>query len=286
MDRTEYYRSIADRYMNLHNTNYAAGYQRNRFNTFNSLLPAGRALRIFDFGCGSGENIVALAREGHAVAGSDLSPEMLDKARRNISAAGLPECDLRLGGVEILAGLSMSQFDVLGALNVLPYLSEAEERTFFSDAREVLKPGGHLIVSHTNALVDIVTFNRYTVEFWREQIIPYITDDAVEREALAREFSAHLTSPDVPAKSASRKSERDVLPKRRINPIVYPAHLKSSYGLTLEGIAFTHYHPMPPQFMESSEKYLGYKLDFEERFRDNPLSYLFASIVLFRLAYS
>jgi len=31
MHRTEYYRSIVDRYMNLHQTNYAAGYQRNRF---------------------------------------------------------------------------------------------------------------------------------------------------------------------------------------------------------------------------------------------------------------
>jgi hypothetical protein len=90
----------------------------------------------------------------------------------------------------------------------------------------------------------------------------------------------------VPEKTASRKSERDVLPKRRINPMTYPAHLSSAYGLALQRIAFTHYHPMPPQFMESSDKYRGYKLDFEERFRDNPLSYLFASIVLFRLTYS
>jgi hypothetical protein len=164
MHRTEYYRSIVDRYMNLHQTNYAAGYQRNRFNTFNALLPPGERLRIFDFGCGSGENLISLA-----------------------------------------------------------------------------------------------TFNRYTVEFWREQIIPYITDDA---------------------------PERDVLPKRRINPMTYPAHLRSAYGLALQRIAFTHRHPMPPQFMESSDKYRGYKLDFEERFRDNPLSYLFASIVLFRLTYS
>ena len=40
------------------------------------------------------------------------------------------------------------------------------------------------------------------------------------------------------------------------------------------------------QFMESSEKYLALKLEFEKRFKDNPLSYLFASIVLFRLRYT
>ena len=286
MDRTEYYRSIVDRYMNLHQTKYAAGYQRNRFNTFNALLPPGERLRIFDFGCGSGENLISLARKGHLVSGSDLSPEMLEKARRNVMAAGLPACDLRQGGVEILDTLPPCCFDVVGALNVLPYLSEEEEQTFYMQAKRALRPGGSLIVSHTNALVDLITFNRYTVEFWREQIIPYITDDAAEREVLAREFAAHLTRPHVPEKTASRRSERDVLPKRRINPMTYPAHLSSAYGLALQRISFTHYHPMPPQFMESSDKYRGYKLDFEERFRDNPLSYLFASIVLFRLTYS
>ena len=102
---------------------------------------------------------------------------------------------------------------------------------------------------------------------------------------MAAELQAHLTRPHVPEQSAKRKSERDVLPKRRINPIVYPGHLESAYGLALERVSFTHYHPMPPQFMESSEKRLAQKLEFERRFKDNPLSYLFASIVLFRLRY-
>jgi hypothetical protein len=38
--------------------------------------------------------------------------------------------------------------------------------------------------------------------------------------------------------------------------------------------------------MESSEKYLQFKLDFEGRFQDNPLSYVFAPIVLFRVTFT
>jgi SAM-dependent methyltransferase len=70
MDRTQYYRSIAGRYVNLHNLSYAAGYQRNRFSAFNKLLPAGEGLRIFDFGCGSGENLITLEHKGHPQAAS------------------------------------------------------------------------------------------------------------------------------------------------------------------------------------------------------------------------
>src|SRR4051812_33814526 len=152
MDRTDYYREIADRYLNLNGSAFAAGYQRNRFETFNALLPPRDNLRMFDFCCGSGESIVELSQRGHEVSGSDLSAVMLEKARLNVAAAGLPPRDLRLGGVELLAQLPGESYDVLGALNVLPYLTEAEEAAFFTHARHALKPGGCLIVSHTNML--------------------------------------------------------------------------------------------------------------------------------------
>ena len=105
MDRTQYYREIADRYLNLSGTSYAAGYQRNRFETFSALLPQREGLRIFDFGCGSGDVILELTGRGHDAAGSDLSPEMLQKAREKIAAAAVPPRELYLGGVEILTDL-------------------------------------------------------------------------------------------------------------------------------------------------------------------------------------
>jgi SAM-dependent methyltransferase len=45
--------------------------------------------RVADLGIGTGDLVVALAREGHAVIGVDRSPAMLDVARAKIAAAGL-----------------------------------------------------------------------------------------------------------------------------------------------------------------------------------------------------
>jgi len=263
----EYYRRIKEAYMAPHR----AGYHQRRFDKLLSLLPQRSAMQIFDFGCGSGELAALLASDGHIVSGSDLSPDMLEKAR-----AHAPGCTFTLGGVDDMPN---SGFDVVVALNVLPYLSPDEEVRFFSRAVDMLNEDGAIVFSHTNMLVDLVTFNRYTVEFWHEQIIPHVTVDEAEREHLLQVLKDHLRYPDEPKLAAARKSERDILKKRRVNPISYPASL-SQYALHVEAKADTHYFPMPPQWMEAHHPDLI--LEFEDTFSKSDLSALFASIILMR----
>jgi hypothetical protein len=106
-----------------------------------------------------------------------------------------------------------------------------------------------------------------------------VTGSDAQRAELLAVFRDHLARPDEPPISAARKSERDILPKRRINPITYPASL-SQYGLRLDDIAFTHYYPMPPQWMEAHHPELI--LSFEDAFKKSDLSWIFASIVVMR----
>ena len=268
IDRVEYYRTIKNGYMAPHR----AQYHKRRFDTFCSLLPQRQGMSIFDFGCGSGELAELLTGDGHVVEGSDLSPEMVELARGK-----MPQCSFAVGGVYDMP--ASGSWDVVGALNVLPYLSEPEEAAFFRNAVGMLKPHGAIIFSHTNMLTDLVTFNRYTVEFWRDQIIPHVTDDAAQRAELLAAFTNHLAAPDMPPRSAARKSERDLLAKRRINPITYGASLEQ-YGLRVEDVAFTHYYPMPPQWMEANHPDLI--IAFEDRFKRSDLSWVFASILVMR----
>ena len=266
-DIVEYYRRIKDAYMAPHR----AGYHKRRFDKLLGLLPDRAAMKIFDFGCGSGELAALLVAHGHSVSGSDLSPDMLEQARQKA-----PGCEFTLGGAD---DMPAGEWDAVVALNVLPYLSAAEEATFFSNAVRMLRPGGAIVFSHTNMLVDLVTFNRYTVEFWREQIIPHLTRDERERARFLEVFKDHLQRPEEPPVSAARKSERDILAKRRINPIVYPASL-ARYSLRVEATAHTHFYPMPPQWMEANHADLI--LQFEDAFSNNDLSILFASIIIMR----
>ena len=256
---------------------YSETYHGRRFGTFNALLPPGK-LDILDFGCGSGENVINLVNQGHKVTACDVSPEMVEKCAANLAKAGIV-APLGVGGVEAMANLPGGSLNVVGALNVLPLLTEDEEAEFFRQSKRILRTGGSIVFSHTNMLVDIVTMNRYTVEFWREHIIPQITADEDERRQFGLAFAEHLTRAEVPS-IAKSNSERERVRKRRINPISYPGELLTRHGLTVDKTAFTHYYPMPPQFMESAHPMRIF--DFEDRMKDSPLSYIFASIVMMR----
>jgi SAM-dependent methyltransferase len=75
--------------------------------------------RVLELGCADGFMTEALAREGYRVTAVDLSPKMIEVARRRLEAAGL-EADLR---VTDLDGLALdSTWDVL----------LASMRTFFA----------------------------------------------------------------------------------------------------------------------------------------------------------
>ena len=52
-------------------------------------LPQTKPLRILDVGTGTGYFCILLAARGHAMTGIDLTPAMIDEARRQAQAEGL-----------------------------------------------------------------------------------------------------------------------------------------------------------------------------------------------------
>ena len=60
----------------------------------------GDSARVLDAACGTGMHAIALGQQGHEVAGADLSPGMIKRARANAEAA---EADVRFEGHRILA---------------------------------------------------------------------------------------------------------------------------------------------------------------------------------------
>ena len=80
------------------------------------VLPPAPA-RIADLGCGTGSLSVLLAREGYAVDGLDLSPEMVARARAKADAAGV-SVDLTVGDAQA-PGLPPASYDVVLSRHVL-----------------------------------------------------------------------------------------------------------------------------------------------------------------------
>src|SRR5271169_1810023 len=109
-----------------------------------SRCPA-KALKILDCACGIGTQSLALAKLGHRVTASDLSPAAVIRARKEASKRSL-EIDFHVSDMTSLQEIADRDFDVVVALdNALPHLSPEELGCAASAIRPVLKPGGLLM---------------------------------------------------------------------------------------------------------------------------------------------
>ena len=99
--------------------------------------PAGRAI---DLGCGTGTNVISLARLGWQVAGVDFVPKAIDQARQKAKAAGV-NADLRVGDVTRLDGIS-GTFDLVLDLGCFHGLSPKEKGDYLRQMERILAPGG------------------------------------------------------------------------------------------------------------------------------------------------
>lgn len=101
------------------------------------LRPAGEA-RILDAGCGSGRNMVELARRG-AVSGVELAEQSLEAARGRDLGPVLP------GSLDEPLPFGDGAFDLAVALDVLEHV--ADDAAALRELARVLAPGGRLLVT-------------------------------------------------------------------------------------------------------------------------------------------
>jgi SAM-dependent methyltransferase len=110
---------------------------------------------VADIGCGNGPCVAELARRGHAgpVVGADLSPGMLDAARRRAPQAALLVADAT--ALPFPDGTA----DLTLAMHMLYHVPEPEHAV--RELRRITRPGGQAIVSlnaldHLRELRDLV----------------------------------------------------------------------------------------------------------------------------------
>ncbi|NLP05572.1 metalloregulator ArsR/SmtB family transcription factor [Candidatus Fermentibacteria bacterium] len=97
-----------------------------------------------EVGCGIGRMLKPIAGRFRSVVGVDASPEMLERARRDLSREEWPGVELRLGEAEHLP-LADSSMEACLAHMVLHHL--ADPPGAFREIARVLSPGGRAIVA-------------------------------------------------------------------------------------------------------------------------------------------
>jgi SAM-dependent methyltransferase len=118
---------------------------------FERLFAGGGVRRVLDAACGTGMHLVAFARRGLACCGADLSPAMIEQARRNADSAGV-KVELATAPFGALSTAFRGSFDAVTCLgNSLPHLlDDASLASCFSDFAALLRPGGLLVIQNRN----------------------------------------------------------------------------------------------------------------------------------------
>ncbi|OHB27696.1 MAG: ArsR family transcriptional regulator [Phenylobacterium sp. RIFCSPHIGHO2_01_FULL_69_31] len=118
---------------------------------------SGRFRRMVDLGAGTGRMLTLLAGQADHALGLDLSQQMLNIARRNVTEAGLTHVELRHGDI-FDTRLPDASADLVVVHQVLHYLGDPAAAV--KEAARIVAPDGRLI---------IVDFAPHKHEFLREQ---------------------------------------------------------------------------------------------------------------------
>jgi SAM-dependent methyltransferase len=96
--------------------------------------------RALDFGCGVGRVLIPLAEVAKEVVGLDVSPSMLQEAKRNCEERGITNVELLASDDELslLAGV----FDLIHSYIVFQHIPIDRGRAIFFKLLQHLKPGG------------------------------------------------------------------------------------------------------------------------------------------------
>ena len=113
--------------------------------------------RVVDLGTGSGRMLTLLGKQAKMSLGLDLSHNMLNIARANVSKAGLDKVELRHGDI-FATRLPEQSADLVLVHQVLHYL--ADPAAAVAEAARLVTPGGRLL---------IVDFAPHTLEHLREE---------------------------------------------------------------------------------------------------------------------
>lgn len=123
--------------------------------------------RVIDVGCGAGiDSLIAARMVGPAgdVLGVDMTPAMLDKARRGAAAAGLANARFHQGLAESLP-VPDGWADVVisnGVLNLFP-----DKFTALQEMARALKPGGRLQVGDILVQKAVGEKGKRDIDLWK-----------------------------------------------------------------------------------------------------------------------
>jgi arsenite methyltransferase len=179
---------------------------------------------VLDLGCGGGFDCFLAAKQvgenGHVI-GVDMTPKMINLARKNLAEWGFQNVEFRLGEIEHLP-VENKSIDVIIS-NCVINLSP-DKASVFREAFRVLKPGGRLAISDIIATSDLPDEIKNDIELLCNCIAGTVT--SVELEEMLK--SAGFQNIRIQSIRESRESIREWITIKKAADFVISGTVKAT----------------------------------------------------------
>jgi ubiquinone/menaquinone biosynthesis C-methylase UbiE len=139
---------------------------RVRIDTASSFASSLKRERVLDIGCGDGSISLQLLTPGSFFTLMDISSSMIATAKNNIPNKFVTNVETRNENFAS-ASFDGTRFDLVVAVGVMAHVDSPD--TFLGKIREVLQPGGSLILEFTDAYHFIGTIGRWWS--WMKELV-------------------------------------------------------------------------------------------------------------------
>ena len=180
-----------------------------------------KKITILDFGCGDGLQFLKLKFPCKFYYGIDVSPFMINKCKINVTKI---KKKLLIGGVEKLKEIKSNSIDLIISINTLGYLDDADLKSFFKQAKRIVKKNGYFSTLNGNELFDLFALNYGTKKF----------------------FTKHFNQKENLLNSLLKKNKNEWAHAKTFNPLNFKFKLKKYNFIEIKR-SYAGYHKLNPE---------------------------------------
>jgi 2-polyprenyl-3-methyl-5-hydroxy-6-metoxy-1,4-benzoquinol methylase len=205
-------------------------------------VPSDHIITALDFGCGGGALLLKMLNKGVDAKGVEKHSKLCSLAKDRLEQSGFdPSCVMQ-GSISELGNFKKHSFDFVVLMGVFQYVPLNERLLLMRHIYDLLKPGGHMVATFQNALFDLFTFNKYSIDFMQQKIFQPLGVDSLLGESILTDLRALLTHPDKP--DFSPLIARDNIFVETTNPLTISEELKV-HGFMLMNKYFYNFFFVP-----------------------------------------
>ena len=223
--------------------------------------------KMLDAGCGIGDFMLTCTNLGWDCYGFDFAKNMVELAKNFLGEHNINPDHVSVGDVSDLSAYDNGEFDLIASLGAFGYVPEDKEAKAFTEFRRVLKDDGMVIVTNVNALLDMFTFNRFTLNFFDEHFVSKFFSGE-EAATVMNQIGALVTNPDKPDRNGKWATVRDQKFVKQEVPLAYGEKVKK-WGFDEIKQVFYHLHSAPPLVFEEHPEWEKASIQFERRYSEH-----------------